>query len=164
MIWVVLAGVGVACCVAEWMFVREVVRMCRDKSRRRVSCALAVAVAVVDCIGGGGCLAYMLRFYMNLGIDGVTLPMLVFCLAICPVGGMFLWLVTPLALLLLVASPPLAPFLPIILPMAAVSCCAQVVRFKVMRRSPERRWWETWFVFHVTYWPETLALSVMAIQ
>ncbi len=164
MYWMVFTGTVVACCIAEYLFVREVVRTYRDKSCRLVLRVLAVAVAFVDCIRGVGCLAFALSFYMKFGGDTAPLEIIVFCMAISPALGVFLWLVSSLAPLLLIDSPPLGLFLPIILPMAAVSCCAQVVRFKVMRLSPGYGWWKTLFVFHVTYWPEVIVFPILAMQ
>ncbi len=162
--WMVFTCGVVACCIAEYMFVREVVRICRDKAYWRGLRLLSVAVAVVDCVRGIGCLAFALYFYMKFGGDADSLKIIGFCMAISPVLGVFLWLVSPIAPLLLVDSPPLGRFWPIILPMAAVSCCAQVVRFKVMRLSPMKGWWKTLFVFHVTYWPEVVVFPILAMQ
>jgi hypothetical protein len=173
--WLLVALVCGAFAVAEYMYAREAIRICRDRTEERLYKIAVALVLFVDCFGFLACMAghegkeamdcYIRWCRMKACCDCVssTAGEIGTWLLMSPVMGQCVsWMFLPLFILEFFVPPGIPDcarvylMLPTVLlgiPLVAISFTAPFIRAMVMYKAPKCSLWKIIFVFYVTYWP-----------
>ena len=162
-----VAVVVVAFLAAEWLFGREVVRVCREPGRRRgwkVAVGAVLAVDVVRLVAWGGWGVHFVLRYPDAvkGLSPESCLVLVPCALLASVVGAVGYLAA-LAMAvfgILFVRPVIVPLIPLL----GVALVAPFVRGRCLWKLPGRFHWKAVLVVAVTYLPEMLAWPYLAMQ
>ncbi len=167
--WLLVALVCGAFAVAEYMYAREAIRICRDRKRHTLFRILVALVLLVDCLGFLGCMRSeaMTEYIRHLhGCGTSSVNKIAISLLASPISGSIFgcrvlgegvctFLLPDLRNFSILFVFLLGPAMQ--LP-GAISFAAQIVRPMVMYKAPKRSWWKIVFVFYVTYLPAAFTL------
>lgn len=185
-------GAIAAWAAAEWMVVKEVVRVCRDAGRRRLAKIRSIAMVVAEI--PLACLFLFVNFILStifappngyclhLWVDGRDLARIVLFLALAPVFGLtfgFICIAGVFAFLdklgtvlfgdcgndmsmALCDFPSFVVFALFVLS-GVYSLVWAFMRGTIMWGAPGHSKWRPAFVFWVTYWPQVLLILLLGI-
>jgi hypothetical protein len=178
--WLLVALVCGAFAVAEYMYAREAIRICRDRKRHTLFRILVALVLLVDCLGFLGCVGPVSQEYVRYlyewgpsPVDGIAIGLLT-----SPVIGPVFWFFflgigassIPINALIVVFSLLIGNIswsimvwfmIPIVILFCSVAFVAAPIHAIVMYKAPKRSWWKIIFVFCVTYWSAAFILADM---